>query len=268
MGWVAVMLPRSSGAMTPRRPPMRRTTRSSRSTSTGSPACTTRPGPARTERRKQRRPRSEVRPADVHRAHHDLAALGRALHHRVVDRDRPLDRLVGVLESGGRPGHRPERLEEPGVAAERGADGRRRRHRKMPAFQATPSCVASSLGPGRLGLLLEPEQRVGADGRPADVLATAEVRDEVAVLGRRPVDLDAERDERVRRCRTTPVARCSAAVRRTSRKRRRVSTVWSAGRTTMTSSSGDRWRASRGRWPPRCCARAARRPARRRGPAP
>ena len=35
-----------------------------------------------------------------------------------------------------------------------------------------------------------------------------------------------------------PVARCSAAVRRTSRKTSVRSTVWSAGRTTMTSSSG------------------------------
>ena len=45
MGWVAVMLPRSGGAMTPSRPPTRRTTRSSSATSTRSPAWTTAPVP-------------------------------------------------------------------------------------------------------------------------------------------------------------------------------------------------------------------------------
>ena len=46
-----------------------------------------RPSPRRTDRLQQRGPRAEVRPADVHRRHRDLAVARGALHHRVVDRD-------------------------------------------------------------------------------------------------------------------------------------------------------------------------------------
>ena len=154
-----------SGAMTPSRPPIRRTMRSSCSTSIGLARLDDRARAARAERRQQRRPRPEIGPADVHRGHHDLAVLGGALHHRVVDRDRLLDRLVGAFEAGRRAGHRPERLEEPGVAgrARRGspgaATGRSRRSRRRPCL------LDQLLGPGRLGLLLEAGQRVGAAGR-------------------------------------------------------------------------------------------------------
>ena len=41
----------------------------------------------------QRGPAAQVVPADVHRAHHDLARRGRRLHHRVVDRDRANPRV-------------------------------------------------------------------------------------------------------------------------------------------------------------------------------
>ena len=222
--------------MTPSRPPTRRTMRSSCSTSTVSPACTTDPTPARPDRREQRGPRAEVGPADVHRGHHDLAALRRAFHHRVVDRDRPLDRLVRALEHRRAADHRAERLEQAGVAAERGED--RPPPPQEDARVPGDALLArrSSSARARFGFSSKRGQRVGAQA--VDVSPRLDVRDEVAVLGRR-----------VGRSSMPSVTSGSSipnAPRRellgggAGRPGRRVasSTVWSAGRTTMTSSSG------------------------------
>ena len=64
-----------------------------------------------------------------------------------------------------------------------------RRHRNMPAFQATPPDSNSSRARAGCGLLLERAQRVGL--QPADPLAGLEARHEVAVLGRGVGRLDA-----------------------------------------------------------------------------
>ena len=227
-----------AGAMTPSRPPARSTTRSSSPTSTARPAGRRARSPRGPSAAEQRGPAAEVGPADVHRAHHDLAVAGRALHDRVVDRDR--------RRSGRR--RCRARAREPTVGRSASGAGRcscssaariaRRRHRNIPAFQATPGSPSSSRARALGRLLLEAPERVGAQAVRSSA-AGSSVRDEVAVLGRRAVDLDAERHQRVLDVEGAGRRGPSAAVRRTSRKTRpRSIDPWSAGRTTMTSSSG------------------------------
>ena len=121
---------------------------------------------ARADRRQQRRPRAEVGPADVHRAHHDPTGLRAApLHDRVVDRTRAAGSpRTPTSSSIGAPTIGRSVWSEPGEPPE-GRRDRPRRHRKMPAFQATPgsfrSISARSLG----RLLLEPIELVGASAR-------------------------------------------------------------------------------------------------------
>ena len=161
IGCTAVMLPRSGGATTPSRPSTRRTTRSSVSDVDRLAGLDDRPPlPRAPMRRQQRRPDSDVRPADVHRRHDDASVTRRRLHHRVVDRDRA-GSLVRASRASGRARPSARAIWSNPVYRSSAARIARRRQRNMPAFQATPSCSASSSRARRLRLLLETEQRIG-----------------------------------------------------------------------------------------------------------
>ena len=89
----------------------------------------------------------------------------------------------------------PERLEQPGVALERRADRPPppQEHPRVPGRALDPA--EELLGTRRLGLLLEGRQRVHDEA--VDLFSLGELRDEIAVFGRRPFDLGPERDQRV-----------------------------------------------------------------------
>ena len=208
-----------------------------------------RAAPSRTRGRTSRRPSSAIttRPS-----------RGRALHHRVVDRDRLLDRLVGALEHRrrGRPSGRATGAARCSARARPGSPAAATG--TCPAFQATPGCAGQLARPGPASA----SPRSAAAGRRAarrPARRARQSRDQVAVLGGRSVGLDAERHERVvdaERARRELVGRRAEDLAEAAPRR---SIVWSAGRTSMTSSSRpvDRER-RRGRSRPPCCGRAAR----------
>src|SRR5829696_2429813 len=138
------------------------------------PGLDDRPGAACTEPRQQRRPRAEVGPADIHRGHHDLATLGRALHNGVVDRDWALDGLVRVLQRRRTADHRAERLEQARIARQRVADRPPppQEDARVPRHALVPREL---LGAGRLRLLLEPDEWVRTEA--GDIVTACHVRD-------------------------------------------------------------------------------------------
>ena len=195
MGWAAVIYRAWSGATTPSRPPIRRTMRSSCSTSIVSPGLDDGARAARVERLRAAptttRDRTSRRPSRPSRP-------GRSGRRPPSPRSRSR-RAAGSprTPAGGWTACRPS-ARATGAAPCSGSSAARiarRRHRKMPGVpgDARPSRPAPRPGPAwaspRSG------QRVGLQA--AHVLAAVEVRDEVAVFGRRAVDLDAEGDQRI-----------------------------------------------------------------------
>ncbi len=177
-----------------------------------------------TERAEQRRPRPEIRPADIHRRHRDFAVARRALHHGMVDGERRADRLVGVGQLVRRAEHRLDGLDEARVPHERGSDRppAPEEHARVPggAFGAFEQ-VLGSIG---LGLLLERLERIRTDRICwiADVRAAREVRQQVAVFDGRAdhlrakghegrVDLERPRREIARRRSRGRARRCPRA---------------------------------------------------------
>ena len=190
---VVARIPRGPPPTT-RRPPRRSMTRSFSPASAGSFALTTRPEPAAPIAAEERGPRAEVVPADVHRGHDHLAVARRALHHGVVDGDRPC-LAVGGVEPGFASTDRLEQGHEAGIPFERVADCR--------AAPGEDPRVPEDLGhvtqderavAGRLLLERVEERRRSGPGRRR----RAAPRDQVAVLGRGPIGLDAQGDERRR----------------------------------------------------------------------
>ena len=171
IGCTAVMLPPSSGAMTPSRPSTRRTTRSSAATSTVSPGWTTIPSPWAPIAPSSCVHEPEIGPADVHRAHHDLPVAGGTLHHGVVDRDR-LELLVGVLQERRCGDRRLDELDEAGEPLELAAD-RPSTPQEDPGVPGDALRGLQLLGAGELRLLLEGGERVGP--QTVDRLAGARV---------------------------------------------------------------------------------------------
>ena len=209
--------------------------------STISPGLTTRPStPGRAEGAEEGVPAAEVAPADVHRAHHHPAVGGGGLHHA---RSRSRSRSVpgGSYAPARSPCRTPALDRRPdgrrlGVAS-RARDGwRRRRHRKMPAFQATPSSwMQHARRCARSGFSMKRLEAVADQVAPHD---RRQLRTQVAVLGRRPVRLR-RRASRGRRGRRGSPARAPLGRREHGPEQALPSAGirWSAGSTTMTSSS-------------------------------
>ena len=148
--------------------------------------------PGTTERREQRRPAPEVAPADVHRAHHDLAGDRRGLHDGVVDRDRS-HAGIGSLEMAIAEAS-VDRIEDVRRGRREGGSDRSPLPEEHPGVPGDSGLATEDVRSLRVRLLLEPLERIGLEA--VDRGALGDSGDEVAVFGRRSVGLDAERDER------------------------------------------------------------------------